>query len=90
METEKSTPSQIYFREHYPEFASLTKYPKFCHGLEQFHLNPRGFLLAPIERGVIPAQDVKNLLPDGMILFVDEVVNFLQSHLPQIQPTALF
>ena len=25
-----------------------------------------------------------------MILFVEEVVDFLQSHLPQIQPTAFF
>ena len=80
----------FHFREHYQEFASLTKYPKFCHGLSQFHHNPRGILLAPIEQGVIPDQDVKNLIPAGMTLFVDEVVDFLQSHMPQIQPTTFF
>ena len=79
-----------HFCEHYQKFASLTNYPKFCHGLSQFHHNPRGILSVPIEQNVIPEQDIKDLLPSGMTLFVDEVVDFFQNHMPQVQPEAFF
>ncbi len=46
-----------HFREQYPRFESLTRYPKFCHGLSQFQHNPRGILLGPVEQGVITSQE---------------------------------
>lgn len=79
-----------HFRQHYREFANLTKYPKFCHGLGQFHHNPRGILSVPVDQGIVAAQDVKDLLPAGMILLVDEVVDFFKKHMPQIEPSDFF
>jgi hypothetical protein len=79
-----------HFRGQYRQFESLTRYPKFCHGLGQFHLNPRGILLAPVEQNIVSQQAVMELIPDAMALFVDEVVDFFQTHMPQITPTEFF
>ena len=77
-------------REHYARFAALTRYPKFCHGLGQFQHNPRGILVSPVDRGVVPADEVRTLLPDGMALFVEEVLAFLRDHLPEVDPRGFF
>ena len=79
-----------HFRQHYREFSNLTNYPKFCHGLAHFHHNPRAILSVPVERGVVAEQEVKDLLPAGMALLVDEVVDFFQQHMPQIDPSDFF
>ena len=79
-----------HFRQHYREFADLTKYPKFCHGLGQFHHNPRDILSAPVDQGIVVTQDVKDLLPAGMTILVDEVVDFFKKHMPQIDPSNFF
>jgi len=76
-----------HFRPHYEAFSNLTNYPKFCHGLGQFHLNPRAILAVPVERGVVVEQEVKELLAAGMALMVEEVVDFFEKHMPQIAPT---
>ena len=79
-----------HFRQHYRKFADLTKYPKFCHGLGQFHHNPRDILSAPVDQGIVATQDVKGLLPAGMTLLVDEVGDFFKKHMPQIDPSDFF
>ena len=79
-----------HFRQHYRKFADLTKYPKFCHGLGQFHHNPRGIFSVPVDQGIVASEDVKELLPAGMSLFVDEVIEFFNKHMPQIDPSDFF
>ena len=79
-----------HFRMYYSKFESLTRYPKFCHGLGQFQKNPRNILLAPIERGMVKKQEIDGLLKDGMLLFVDEVVDFFTRHMPEIMPEQFF
>ena len=79
-----------HFRQHYREFSDLTKYPKFCHGLGQFHHNPRAILSVPVDQGIVATQDVKDLLPAGMTLLVYEVVDFFKKHMPQIDPSDFF
>ena len=80
--------------EHYPgqysAFEKLTRYPKYCHGLSQFQFNPRGILAIPVARGVVAKEEVAALLPEGMNLFVDEVVDFLPRYLPEISPEDFF
>ena len=75
---------------HYQRFAELTRYPKFCHGLGQFHHNPRGILSAPIERGLVSRHGVHSQLESGMELFVTEVTSFIREYLPDISPVELF
>jgi len=79
-----------HFRGQYAQFESLTRYPKFCHGLSQFQHNPRGVLLGPVEQGVVARQDVLDLLPVGMTLFVDEVAEFFCDHMPEVKASAFF
>jgi hypothetical protein len=79
-----------HFHHDYPIFESLTRYPKFCYGLAQFHLNPRGILSSPIDQGLVSNEEVGGLLQGGMELFVDEVIDFLQTHMPQISPERFF
>ncbi len=79
-----------HFREQYPRFESLTRYPKFCHGLSQFQHNPRGILLGPVEQGVITSQEVLDLLPAGMELFVAEVAEFFDEHMPEVKAAGFF
>ena len=79
-----------HFRSHYARFESLTRYPKFCHGLGQFQKNPRAILASPIEKGFVDKLAVEAILSLGMILFVDEVVSFFRDHMPEIAPSAFF
>lgn len=72
------------FRSHYPRFEALTRYPKFCHGLGQFHKNPRAILATPIEKGFVEKSALEALLSPGMALFVAEVVGFFRDHMPEI------
>lgn len=75
-----------HYRNHYQKFESLTRYPKFCHGLGQFHKNPRDILLVPIERGLLEKKVIDDLLVDAMSLFVDEVLDFCKNHMTEIDP----
>ena len=79
-----------HFRDCYTAFEELTKYPKFCHGLGQFHLDPRGILSAPIEAGRLNGDRLRRLLPDGMTLFVKETDSFLKTHMPHITTDEFF
>ena len=79
-----------HYRAHYSRFEGLTRYPKFCHGLGQFQKNPRGILLMPIEKGFLAKEEVDVLLPEGMRLFVDEVLDFFSQHMPEINPDEFF
>jgi hypothetical protein len=80
----------FHFREHYEAFSRLTQYPKFCHGLSQFQHNPRAILSLPVERGVVSAQAINELLPEGMTLFVDETAAFCSEHLQAVEPRDFF
>ena len=79
-----------HYPDHYEKFGSLTKYPKFCHGLGQFQKNPRNILLVPIERGVVVKSRIDKLLNDGMELFVDEVRDFFDKYMAQIKASDFF
>ena len=79
-----------HFRAYYPTFESLTRYPKFCHGLGQFQKNPRGILLYPIERGLIRQTEIEGVLNSGMHLFVAEVAGFFQSYMSSVTPQRFF
>ena len=79
-----------HFRHFYDKFQSLTRYPKYCHGLGQFQKNPRGILLYPVERGIVGQENLEALLNDGMDLFVEQVDDFCRNHMPEISPGDLF
>ena len=79
-----------HFRDRYSRFETLTKYPKFCHGLSQFQLNPRGILVTPVDQGVVGAQEILAALPSGMTLVVDEVIQFFRDHMPEMTAAAFF
>lgn len=79
-----------HFRADYQQFEQLTQYPKFCHGLGQFHHNPRAILSVPVQKGMVNKREIEKLLPDGMKLFVDEVVDFLDEHMRNITPSDFF
>ncbi len=79
-----------HYRSDYDRFEQLTQYPKFCHGLGQFQKNPRELLLAPIQKGLVDKEKMENELSDGMELFIDEVVDFFQSHMTHIDPADFF
>jgi hypothetical protein len=72
------------FRSHYEEFESLTKYPKFCHGLDQFQKNPRALLYVPVDKSFVDKTEMGQHLKAGMRLFVAEVKSFFEQHLPQV------
>ena len=79
---------------HYPhvytEFEKLTKYPKFCHGLGQFQKNPRDIISVPVEKGLVDESKMTALLPSGMDLFVDEVVEFFTGYMQTISAIEFF
>lgn len=79
-----------HFRSRYAPFEALTRYPKFCHGLSQFQHNPRAILATPVDQGAVDAQQILAGLPDGMALFVDEVIEFLRDHMPEVAAAAFF
>ena len=79
-----------HFIDEYPKFEEMTRYPKFCHGLAQFHKNPREILYVPVEKGLVNQSNLESLLKRGMGLFVDEVIDFFQSHMSHINPEVFF
>ena len=79
-----------HFSANYQQFEQLTRYPKFCHGLGQFQKNPRAILSVPVEKGIVNQQEIEKMLPDGMELFVNEVVDFFQQHMHNITPIDFF
>jgi hypothetical protein len=79
-----------YFCQEYPKFEKLTRYPKFCHGLAQFHHNPREILLVPVKLDSVNQVNLESILKDGMELFVDEVTDFFQGYMPQVKADAFF
>lgn len=79
-----------HFRAHYSRFETLTRYPKFCHGLGQFQKNPRAILAVPIEKGYVEKAVIEALLPSGMQLFVSEVIAFFRDHMPEISAPEFF
>ena len=79
-----------HYQNYYGKFESLTKYPKFCHGLGQFQKNPRNILLVPIEKGLVAKASIDGLLNDGMELFIDEVTDFFDKYMPQIKASEFF
>jgi hypothetical protein len=79
-----------HYHQDYHRFEELTRYPKFCHGLGQFHKNPRDILSVPVENGLVSVKGLESLLKDGMKLFVDEVTDFFQRYMPHIKTEAFF
>jgi len=79
-----------HYRAHYDRFQSLTRYPKFCHGLGQFQKNPRAILSVPVENGLVRHEEVEPLLCPGMELFVDEVADFFTNHMPEVTASGFF
>ncbi len=79
-----------HYRQYYAIFESLTRYPKFCHGLGQFQKNPRGILLIPVERNMVKKNEIESVLSEGMALFIDEVVDFCINHMPEIKAKDFF
>lgn len=79
-----------HFRSAYDQFEKLTRYPKFCHGLGQIQKNPRAILSVPAEKGMVDRNELAKELPDGMELFVDEVVHFFQTHMDDIDSAVFF
>jgi hypothetical protein len=78
------------FRWLYPRFEELTRYPKFCHGLGQFHRNPRELLDTPADTGLVTAAALAEAIPEGMRLFVDELIDFSERHMPELEPAYFF
>jgi hypothetical protein len=58
--------------------------------LGQFQKNPRAILSVPIENGMVNKQEIEQTLPEGMELFVNEVVDFFQQNMQNINPTDFF
>jgi hypothetical protein len=58
--------------------------------LGQFQKNPRAILSVPVEKGIVNQEKIEKTLPDGMELFVKEVVDFFQQHMQNINPTDFF
>ena len=79
-----------HFPALYPKFEELTRYPKFCHGLGQFQKNPRDLLDLPVDRGLVTGASLAEVIPEGMNLFVDEVIDFSARHLPELEPIVFF
>ena len=79
-----------HFPHLYHRFESLTRYPKFCHGLGQFQFNPRGILTVPTEIGFVRPEAIKPLLDDGMLLFVDEVLSFFRDQMAEVSARDFF
>ena len=79
-----------HFRSLHARFEELTRSPKFCHGLGQFHLNPRAILSAPIEHGLVGQEEVLKHLAEGMRTLVRDMENLLRDHLPEIPPKSFF
>jgi len=79
-----------HFRWLYARFEELTQYPKFCHGLGQFHRNPRELLDTPPDSGLVTSAALADVIPDGMRLFVDELVDFSERHMPELVPAHFF
>jgi hypothetical protein len=79
-----------HFRAVYAKFESLTRYPKFCHGLGQFQKNPRQILDVPVERGLVSCDQLGGLIPSGMKLFVEEIIDFSERHMPELDPESFF
>jgi hypothetical protein len=77
-----------HYRSQYQRFEALTRYPKFCHGLSQSHHNPRAILATPVDQGAVGAEDVLEALPDGMTVFVDQVIDFFHDHMRDVDPAA--
>jgi hypothetical protein len=79
-----------HFIEDYAKFEKLTRYPKFCHGLAQFHHNPRELLYVPVQIGLVNHENLESIIRGGMELFVDEVTDFFQRYMPQIKADEFF
>jgi hypothetical protein len=75
---------------HYAKFEALTRYPKFCHGLGQFQRNPREILDVPVERGFITCDQIDDVLGAGIQLFIDEVIDFSERHMPELNSRSFF
>lgn len=79
-----------HFRQVYSRFESLTRYPKFCHGLGQFQFSPYGILDEPHEQNLVDSERLLTLMGEGMRLFVNEVISFFRDHMPEITPQDFF
>lgn len=75
----------IHFPEYYEDFEKVTCYPKFCHGLGQFHKKPQEILAGPIKQGLVSRAKLGQLLDPGMELFVEEVAAYFQNHQKDIE-----
>jgi len=79
-----------HFRDAYSRFEGLTRYPKFCHGLNQFQKNPRAILSTPNEKGLVDSGALDDYYQPAMDLFVGEVISFFRKHMPEMVAAEFF
>lgn len=79
-----------HFRALHGRFDDLTHYPKFCHGLGQFQKNPREILDTPFEQKLVNGDALALIVPSAVELFVQEVVEFGETHMPDLSARDLF
>lgn len=79
-----------HYPQDYQEFESLTRYPKFCLGVNRQPQNPRTILTAPVEQRLVSADNLKRWAEPAMELFVSEVVEFFRDYMPQITSVEFF
>ncbi len=81
--------THFYFESR--RFEELTRYPKFRVGLgHPAHLNPILVFEIPIERQLVSADAVQEIIPEMMDLFVFETVSFFRDHMPEINAQDFF
>lgn len=80
-----------YFPFEHRRFEKLTQYPKFRVGLgHPAYLNPVLVFEVPIQQQLVSEEDIRQILPETMCLFVDETASFFREHMPQISAQDFF
>lgn len=80
-----------YFPFEHRRFEELTLYPKFRVGLgHPAYLKPVLVFEVPIQRGLVLEEEIRQVIPEAMRLFVDETVSFFRDHMPEIRAQDFF
>lgn len=74
-----------HFFQFHRRFEALTMYPKFLVGFgHEAHLNPVLVFTVPIQRRLVSEPSIRELIPDGMRMFVEETKDVLCRHMQEI------
>ncbi len=80
-----------YFPFEHRRFEELTLYPKFRVGLgHPAYLNPVLVFEVPIHHHLVSEEEVRQVIPEAMRLFVDETGSFFRDHMPEIRAQDFF